>query len=148
MKKQLIKSGKRICYQCKNIYKLDRNNFYYNRSYGQGGFSYLCIQCNKKPPKITVKYKYREYKKRAVKNSISFSISLEYFSFFWKKDCHYCGCPIKTIGIDRKESNIGYVNDNCVSCCSDCNYMKNSRSYNDFIEKCRIISNRIFPRCV
>ena len=37
-------------------------------------------------------------------------------------------------GIDRINSGIGYTKENCVACCKNCNYAKNSMSEQEFIE--------------
>lgn len=36
-------------------------------------------------------------------------------------------------GIDRKDSSIGYLLENCVSCCSKCNQIKMDMSETDFL---------------
>lgn len=43
-------------------------------------------------------------------------------------------------GIDRIDSTIGYLKNNCVSCCSKCNYMKMRLDKKEFIEQCIKIS--------
>lgn len=70
--------------------------------------------------------------------------------------CHYCGKEPELIrkvgagvwvrdgvaanGIDRKDSSLGYVQGNVLPCCSDCNYLKSGRSYEDFVAKVRAIA--------
>lgn len=54
-------------------------------------------------------------------------------------NCAYCGND-KSIGIDRIDSNIGYIKDNCVPCCSMCNYMKREYKQIDFINQCKKIA--------
>jgi hypothetical protein len=41
-------------------------------------------------------------------------------------------CSIRAFGIDRIDSNLGYVIDNVVPCCKDCNYMKRAYSAEHF----------------
>jgi hypothetical protein len=43
-----------------------------------------------------------------------------------KTCCFYCGISRRyvVLGIDRMNSQLGYVRENCVPCCSQCNYMK------------------------
>jgi 5-methylcytosine-specific restriction endonuclease McrA len=36
-------------------------------------------------------------------------------------------------GIDRKNSDVGYILANCVPCCKQCNYAKGVRSDTDFV---------------
>lgn len=87
------------------------------------------------------KYRYTRYKSQAKNRNYSFNLSFEQFMTFWGKDCHYCGDNIKGVGIDRIDNFIGYDLENCVPCCEDCNRMKNIKSTNDFIEKCKKILN-------
>jgi hypothetical protein len=66
-------------------------------------------------------------------------MSFDDFLTFTKTDkCHYCGEKIiwsehttykerninRKYNLDRKDNNIGYTKDNCVVCCSLCNYVK------------------------
>jgi hypothetical protein len=36
-------------------------------------------------------------------------------------------------GIDRKDNNLGYTEENCVSCCAICNRAKGTLEFKDFI---------------
>lgn len=97
------------------------------------------------------------YKNGARHRSLEFSITDSEFRNLTSSNCHYCNArparlsaPDKSTngsyiynGIDRKDNSIGYVTSNCVSCCWDCNNLKGSRSYNDFINMIRkIYDNR------
>lgn len=66
---------------------------------------------------------------------------------FIKKPCYYCNTETKNgslekmiagkyNGIDRIDSKKCYSYDNCVSCCTHCNIMKNSSDIASFIRKC------------
>lgn len=82
-----------------------------------------------------------------VKNRI-FSLTLEEFSYLIKQKCTYCGSPpsqeikrskskktqIIYNGIDRIDSSLGYIVENCVSCCKFCNQSKSNLS----VEKWRL----------
>ena len=96
-----------------------------------------CIEKEKNNPKAV----YSKYKRAAKQRNIKFSINLEDFKALWGKNCVYCGIKIATIGVDRIENTIGYEKGNITSCCWMCNKMKGSYSAEEFIEKCRIISN-------
>lgn len=91
---------------------------------------------------------YNEYVRSADRRNFKFSITLEKFRELTKLTCHYCGeapCKIsydsiskKTTGyifngLDRKDSKIGYIEENVLPCCSICNYAKRSMSYTDYI---------------
>lgn len=53
--------------------------------------------------------------------------------------CFYCGAD-ENIGIDRLNSNISYIEENCVSCCSTCNMIKKSMDMGSFLQKVRDIA--------
>ena len=78
-----------------------------------------------------------EYKKHARKRGLPFELSLNELVDMCSKDCEYCGsAPYKLIGncyksgsftyngIDRVDSQLGYIVKNCVPCCTTCNRMK------------------------
>ena len=57
-------------------------------------------------------------------------------------ECTYCGflnLDLITNGIDRLDSSKGYIPDNCVPCCKDCNYLKGSYDPVSFLNKCKQI---------
>ena len=91
--------------------------------------------------------------KRSKKNKWEFVITSDEFIKLSKQPCFYCGiapfieikdrCNIinsdKNIkifanGIDRINSNLGYIIDNCVSCCKHCNTAKNIMTESEFKE--------------
>lgn len=87
------------------------------------------------------------YKRKSKLKSRIFNLSYDDFRILIKGDCYYCGVvPSQKIerqktdkvqiiynGIDRKDSSIGYVKDNCVSCCKRCNVSKSDMSYEKWI---------------
>jgi hypothetical protein len=119
----------------------------------ESAYASFCIDCRVRKRKIAAKackdkhqyhkqpkHRYAVYKRGAKIRGYSFDLTLEEFSSLWNKPCHYCNDPIDGIGLDRKENTIGYTIDNTVSCCADCNWMKNKLPYKDFIDKCIKIS--------
>lgn len=65
-----------------------------------------------------------------------------------KKNCEYCDRTPKdlnklTHGLDRINSNLGYLLDNVCSCCYDCNVMKSDLKIIDFYSHIRRIYNHI-----
>lgn len=84
------------------------------------------------------------YKKRAETLNIDFTLSKDDFDCLRTKNCHYCRRPcVKDVhinGIDRLDNSIGYVIENCVSCCGDCNYAKEARTLYEFLDQCRKVS--------
>jgi len=72
--------------------------------------------------------------------------------------CFYCGASpsvVKTIpngqgffvfnGLDRKDNTRGYDRDNCVSCCTVCNFMKRAMSVDDFLNHIHRIASVHVP---
>lgn len=89
------------------------------------------------------------YKKQAKDRNILFKLSVDYFKILTKGKCYYCNsnpsysvkrCEPKLNGdyiyngIDRINSNKGYIKENVVSCCAVCNKMKNNMSESDFLD--------------
>lgn len=90
---------------------------------------------------------YEIYKSRANKKKFKFELTKEIYCKITNENCTYCGKIVDNNnlnGIDRINDKIGYVDDNITSCCSECNYMKGSLSFDEFINQCiRIAKNMI-----
>lgn len=94
---------------------------------------------------------------RAKKDNIELTLNVDEFSNLITQNCYYCDeSPkdyevyknkyakseiIKFNGIDRIDSNKGYIVNNCVTCCWKCNSMKSNRTINEFIEHIKKIFN-------
>jgi hypothetical protein len=85
-----------------------------------------------------------DYKSNAEKKNIEYILTRETAIKLFQSNCFYCNLPpsrersvvyetIKYSGIDRLDNNIGYTNNNCVSCCMECNYFKNVCGFKNFI---------------
>lgn len=84
--------------------------------------------------------KLHSYKTSAKKRMLEFNLTKEEFYSFLSLKCHYCGVSSAN-GIDRVDSLAGYKIENCVPCCSTCNYMKRDMGYKEFLDHIkRIIS--------
>lgn len=70
---------------------------------------------------------------------IHFGLTKEIFYNLIQQPCYYCndpgsktrrrkdvGIPIAVNGIDRINSDLGYIESNCRPCCTSCNFMKNT----------------------
>jgi len=86
-----------------------------------------------------------KYKHTANKKNIPFELSDKQFKNLTSQDCHYCGIePSQSDsnknfngiyiynGIDRIDNSKGYTLNNCVPCCRNCNYAKNTLSLEEF----------------
>ena len=80
---------------------------------------------------------YQVYKNSAILKQLKFEITKEEYLDIVKSPCEYCGIIQEKgfNGIDRIDSTVGYVNDNCVSCCAMCNYMKGCLDKDIFIQR-------------
>ena len=61
----------------------------------------------------------------------------EQFIYYLNKQCYICNKKPNNIylnGIDRFNNSIGYIVENCRSCCSTCNYLKGDMEFNEFLE--------------
>ena len=85
------------------------------------------------------------YKKAKTRHKKRFSdqemISREDFvELFYAEECYLCGRSNEYSSVDRKESNIGYTEDNVATCCWICNKMKLAMSKSELVEHCRLIA--------
>lgn len=85
---------------------------------------------------------YNGYKVRAQEKQFQFQITEQEFYNITRDKCYICGkipTNIHKNGIDRFNSSIGYILENCRCCCGECNYMKNNYDYDLFINKLKTI---------
>lgn len=125
---QYSKTMETICSNCANSRMKGENNSQYKHG------------CNR----------YSEYRHNSKRRGIEFNLTSDEFKKIISQECHYCGGfsidynpQSRGNGIDRKDNNIGYVIDNCLPCCSKCNFIKNSMPYSEFIKYIKRIYNKI-----
>jgi hypothetical protein len=141
----LLKKASKQCFSCsnkqlsetkRNIFKADRVR---NKKIHQNSFKRLMYR----------------YKHAAMCRNLTFTLTEDQFRTITSMNCHYCNNPPNTLakfhksninegfylynGIDRKDSTIGYELYNSVPCCKDCNFLKGSKHYNDFLNKVKDI---------
>ncbi len=90
---------------------------------------------------------YNKYKTGARSRNILFDLPQEKFISLIQLNCFYCGCkPYKALvikrisntiifnfnGIDRLDPNVGYLVENLVPCCWDCNRAKSNLPFDKF----------------
>jgi hypothetical protein len=81
---------------------------------------------------------YNDYKCSASRKELEFMLSNNDYDNIVKNNCYICGKENDEFhknGIDRFDSNKGYIIENTKPCCGECNYMKRDYEYNDFISK-------------
>jgi hypothetical protein len=115
---------------------------------------------SRRKPESVYRYIYEQYQTGAKTRKINFNLSKEEYVEIVKKDCFYCGEPAPTKqphrgknnyvgvpvpynGIDRIDSNMGYEKENCVPCCTKCNYMKSDMDVSSFTEHILKITNHL-----
>jgi hypothetical protein len=96
------------------------------------------------------KYVWFNYRGSAKRRDLSFTLTLEQLAFIISQPCDYCGEPpsrpmspsqmrhssyesFRYNGIDRIDSDKGYVEGNVVPCCQPCNEMKSDKSRDEFL---------------
>jgi hypothetical protein len=104
---------------------------FYKDKHKKDGILSACKICTKQVDALrrirernTPKRKFKYYRDKARERNLEFSLTFDEFNIFWQKPCHYCGFDISTIGLDRKDNNLGYTIKNVVSCCCECNTAK------------------------
>lgn len=102
------------------------------------------VKETKRKYRQTPKGKLNMYQKSAKVRGYEFNLSSKEFEEIIKTNCHYCGKQ-NANGVDRKSSANGYLLGNVVACCSTCNYMKGSLSYEDFKEHLKKIITNFLP---
>jgi hypothetical protein len=120
---------------CGCLYKGMKNNIYQN---GESNFKAL----------------YNNYKGGAHSRGHIFDLSVEEFRKLVGGNCYYCGIEPKQIiskvgnngeflynGIDRINSSSGYILNNCVSSCKECNFAKRALTEEEFLSMIKRIYN-------
>lgn len=88
------------------------------------------------------------YKRGAIKRGYVFDLTVEQFTELTSSNCHFCNRPPNRThfpiakgvngayqynGIDRRDNSLGYVFENCLPACTECNKAKNTLTYDEFI---------------
>lgn len=124
-------------------------------------------QANSKDDKsVATNLLYLKYKDQAKRRNILFNLSQEEFKSLIFKNCYFCGEPPSNVfanyrknnqaghqpvlynGIDRLDSDGDYEIDNCVTCCSVCNYGKRQMSEQQFLSWIAKVYRYQFKRVV
>ena len=83
----------------------------------------------------TPKYRFYRLRSSSAQRGLLVGITFDEFQKIINSACSYCGDKDKRIGIDRVDNSLGYLKDNCVSCCKTCNFMKLSQTKEDFLDQ-------------
>lgn len=107
------------------------------------GYTSTCKDCARHTPGR----RYKNYKQGAKSRNLDFDLTKDEFDKITKQPCEYCGeysgkfLDIYFCGIDRIDSNQGYVKNNIVACCETCNRMKWDYKIDDWVNKMKKILN-------
>lgn len=104
----------------------------------------------------------RDLKGRANKRRWVFNLTNERIRELTSSNCKYCGCEpsqIKNMGVkqningdyiynglDRVDSNLGYIEGNVVPCCKVCNYAKRKMSLFEFVNWINRVHNNLHQK--
>lgn len=136
------------------IYDYLKNNAYNSKKWREN--NELKVKKINENTKKSLYHQYQIYIRNANNKNVSFNITFEDYTNIVHTKCYYCGILQDRgfNGIDRVDSKLGYMLDNCVSCCKMCNYMKASLSIDVFIKRVEhilsyknIISGNLYPEC-
>lgn len=90
---------------------------------------------------------YRKYQHRAETKNLAFDLTLDQFAYLIHQPCYIPNCGVvnsnairvngrdeifRYNGIDRIDSNGGYIDGNVAPCCKTCNSAKSDMTLNDF----------------
>lgn len=91
---------------------------------------------------VSVKKIIRSYKNHAKDRNLCFDLSDTFFISLIFNNCYYCGpnnikktkngISLPCNGIDRINNQVGYIVENVVTCCSNCNRIKYDLNIDDF----------------
>lgn len=96
-------------------------------------------------------HEYSNFLSRTKSRKLTSNITLIEFTALCQNNCIYCLDPPNTKteanilrnGIDRIDNDIGYILNNCVTCCSNCNRMKEKRTKDDFLNRIKKIYQQL-----
>ena len=138
------------CKQCGAIFTKRKENIVHKPD------SIVCPNCHDKRHGVLDTLEYDmliHYKSNARHANRDWTLTDEQFKNLIHSNCHYCGCEpapryngdykryITANGIDRVDTNKGYVIENVVPCCRQCNVMKMDYSIEEFKNKVLDIYN-------
>ncbi len=126
---------------CGKILKIRRDHIYRRKSCGcLSKFNHFNLKSSKE---VITNVKLNHYKQSAKDRGFEWKLTDDEFYNLIIDNCYYCGGEpsqlVKTInhsclvnGVDRVDSNIGYIQSNVVSCCKFCNFAKSDSTLEEF----------------
>jgi hypothetical protein len=117
-------------------------------------------EVNSKPGGVSTSNRlFYVYKRNAERRGVPFNLSRDEFEKLVASNCVYCDARPENVvksqysngdtfynGIDRVNNSVGYAFDNCVPCCSNCNYAKRKMSVPEFFSWVRrVVVKSVIP---
>lgn len=82
----------------------------------------------------TLSKRFADYRRNAATRGLVFNLSKDEFDTITQGECVFCGTS-DYIGVDRKDSSMGYIEGNVQSCCTFCNKLKSNFGGEMFLEQ-------------
>lgn len=132
------------------------------KSYSKVKIQKMCLKCRKTNSHrintaTSFNMVFREYVRSAKLRGLCFNLTKEQIFGLTQQSCFYCGAEPSNVmrpsakggsyvynGIDRKDSNMGYIMENVVSCCKKCNNAKWDLSTADFLNHIKKVYSHNF----
>ena len=91
---------------------------------------------------MSVNIRFSQYRSRANKKNIEFSLNLDHFKYITNLNCWHCKRKPESgyVGIDRISNNIGYTTKNSSPCCWDCNRAKSNMTRLEFYKYKKLLA--------
>lgn len=127
-----LNDGGKNCKRCLEFLSLDNFCSMPNPPY----FRSECKRChNNKPAKY-----YSLIKLKSKKQDILFNISLDDFLSVFNYNCFYCNNKLRHPKISLKNKEFGYIKNNIIIVCEDCQSFRYDMEHDNFINKCIVIA--------
>jgi hypothetical protein len=137
-----IENSVSCCSICNFMKKTTHSDIFIQRAIHIAQYA---IDYNQLYPEIFIDHNivhYCSYNTRSIRR-YGIEINKQFYKTIVSQPCYLCGKePTQTHknGIDRFDNYIGYTEDNCRSCCGDCNMMKRDYSHELVIQQCNNIA--------
>jgi len=120
-----IRAAKQREYYRKHTKRILKQHKKYNETHKR---SYKQTKKILKKYRVTIKGRFATLKSQAKKKNLKVKLTLEQYAKLISQSCYYCKGPLNETGcgLDRINNSKGYLLNNVVPCCRNCNIMKNS----------------------
>lgn len=135
------KISNKVCSYCGKMQPISK----FRNERGEG----KCLDCEPYkefiPDVDLVSQRFSYYKRRARDKKLPFEFTREEFAELTSKNCFYCGEKTHNknyCGLDRVDNTKGYIKENCVPCCGNCNTIKLDRDVYEWLDRIDFLSTK------